>query len=103
GLRRQFPRTNIFVSTTTVAGYALAQEKLSGDAQGVFYAPIDYVWAVRRVLRTLQPSLVLIAETEIWPNLFREVKRTRAGLAVLNARISDRALPRYRRWRWLFH
>ncbi len=102
GLRREFPRTKFFVSTATVAGRSLANEKLSALANGVFFAPVDYVWAVRRVLRTLQPSLVLIAETEIWPNLFREVKRTGAGLAILNGRISDRALPRYRAWNWLF-
>jgi 3-deoxy-D-manno-octulosonic-acid transferase len=101
-LRREFPRTNLFVSASTVAGRALAREKLAGLAEGVFYAPVDYVWAVRRVLRTLQPSVVLIAETEIWPNLFREVKRTGAGLVIVNGRISDRALPRYRRLRWFF-
>jgi 3-deoxy-D-manno-octulosonic-acid transferase len=102
GLRREFPRTKFFVSTSTVAGRSLANQKLPALADGVFFAPIDYVWAVRRVLRTLQPSLVLIAETEIWPNLFREVKRTGASLAILNGRISDRALPRYRAWSWLF-
>ena len=50
----------------------------------------------------LQPSVVVVAETEIWPNLFREVKRTGAGLAIVNGRISDRAFPRYRRLRWFF-
>ncbi len=102
GLRRELPRTRIFVSTSTVAGRALAGEKLAALADGVFYAPVDYVWAVRRVLRALKPSLVVIAETEIWPNLFREVKRTGAGLAIVNGRISDRALPRYRAWSGLF-
>ena len=102
GLRRNFPRTRIFVSTSTLAGHALGKEKLAAIAEGVFYAPADYVWAVRRVLRTLQPSLVLIAETEIWPNLFREVNRTGAGLAIINARISDRAWPRYQALAWFF-
>lgn len=62
---------------------------------GVFYAPIDYVWCVRRVLRKLQPALVVILETEIWPNIYAEVKHTGAGLAVVNGRVSDRTLPRY--------
>ncbi|PWU12434.1 MAG: tetraacyldisaccharide 4'-kinase [Terriglobia bacterium] len=100
--RGRFPKTRIFVSATTLAGYSLAREKLGGLVDGVFYAPVDYVWAVRRVLRTLQPSLVLIAETEIWPNLFREVKRTGAGLAILNGRISDNAFGRYCRWTGFF-
>ena len=57
---------------------------------------------MRRVLRTLKPALVVVAETEIWPNLFREVRRTGAGLAIVNGRISDRALPKYLRLRRVF-
>ena len=101
-LRGEFPRTRIFVSTSTLAGRATAGEKLANLADGVFYAPVDYVFAVRRVLRTLRPSIVAIAETEIWPNLYREVKRTGAALTLVNARISDTAFPRYLRWRRLF-
>ncbi len=102
GLRAAFPRTRLFVSTGTLAGYATAQAKLDGVVDGVFFAPMDYVFAVRRVLRSLRPAVVLVVETEIWPNLFRESQRTGAGLAVLNGRISDRAFPRYRRWAWWF-
>ncbi len=97
GLRAAFPRSPVFLSTATVAGYAAARQKLGGVASGVFYAPVDTVWAVRRVLRALRPSVVVVAETEIWPNLFRETKRTGAALAIVNGRISDRAFPRYRR------
>ena len=101
-LRGEFPRTRIFVSTSTLAGRAAAGDKLGALADGVFYAPVDYVFAVRRVLRALRPSAVVIAETEIWPNLFRETKRTGAALALVNGRISDRAFARYLRWRGLF-
>ena len=101
-LRAEFPRSGLFVSTSTLAGRATAGEKLRGIADGVFYAPVDYVFAVRRVLRALQPSVVVVMETEIWPNLFREVKRTGAGLAIVNGRISDRAFPRYRPLGWFF-
>ncbi|HUP02473.1 MAG TPA: tetraacyldisaccharide 4'-kinase [Bryobacteraceae bacterium] len=102
GLRQALPRTPAFVSTTTLAGRAMAEEKLTGLAQGVFYAPVDYAFAVRRVLRALRPSVVAIAETEIWPNLIHETRRTGAAVTILNARISDRALPRYLRFRWFF-
>ena len=101
-LRSELPRTRLFVSTATLAGRATAAQKLGALCDGIFFIPVDYVCAVRRVLRLLKPSVVLIAETEIWPNLFREVKRTGASLAIVNGRISDRAFPRYRRWRWLF-
>ncbi|HUI54086.1 MAG TPA: tetraacyldisaccharide 4'-kinase [Bryobacteraceae bacterium] len=101
-LRPEFPNSRLFVSVSTLAGHATAGEKLRGLADGVFYAPVDYVFAVRRVLRALQPSVVVVAETELWPNLFREVKRTGAALTLVNGRISDRAFPRYRLLRWFF-
>jgi 3-deoxy-D-manno-octulosonic-acid transferase/tetraacyldisaccharide-1-P 4'-kinase len=101
-LRAAIPNVPVYVSCTTLAGRELAGEKLAGIANLVFFAPVDYVWAVRRVLRTLRPRLVLIMETEIWPNLWNETKRCGAGLLVVNGRISDRAYPRYREFRWLF-
>ncbi len=96
-LREAYPRSPLYVSVGTLAGYRTARSRLEGVAAGVFFAPLDYAFAVRRVLRRLLPSVVAVAETEIWPNLFREVKRTGAGLLIVNGRISDAALPRYQR------
>lgn len=101
-LRAEFRHAPLFVSTATLAGRAAAREKLGGIVNGIFYAPIDHVFAVRRVLRTLRPAMVLIVETEIWPNLFREAKRAGCAVAILNGRISDRTERRYRRMRWFF-
>ena len=101
-LRAERPSVQLFVSTTTLAGRATAEQKLADLADGVFYAPIDYRSIVRRVLRQLRPSLVVVLETEIWPNLYREAKRSGASLLIVNGRISDRALPRYRRRSWFF-
>ena len=100
-LRARLPRSPVFVSVSTLAGYETANQKLR-DLAFVFYAPLDYVFAVRRVLRTLRPSLVMVMETEIWPNLFREAQRIGSGLLLINGRISDRAFGRYRAWRWFF-
>ncbi len=101
-LRVEFPQAPLFMSTATLAGRATAREKLADIVTGVFYAPMDYAFAVRRVLRTLRPALVVIVETEIWPNLFREAKRAGCALVILNGRISDRTERRYRRQRWFF-
>ncbi len=101
-LRAERPSVQLFVSTTTLAGRATAEQKLHGLADGVFFIPLDYGSCVRRVLRQLRPSLVVVLETEIWPNLYREVKLSGASLLVVNGRISDRALPRYQRWSWFF-
>ena len=95
-LRKQYPKAPIFVSCTTVAGRELAENKLASLVDGLLYAPVDYVRPVRRILRKLRPALVVILETEIWPNFWREVKRSGAALAVVNGRMSDRAFPRYR-------
>ena len=86
----------IYLSTTTLAGRALAEQKLARTIEGIFYAPIDYTFAVRRVLRRIRPAVVVILETEIWPNLYRQVKLAGCGLLIVNGRISDRAFPRYR-------
>jgi 3-deoxy-D-manno-octulosonic-acid transferase len=101
-LRAGFPNSSLFVSTSTLAGRATAGDMLGGLADGIFYAPVDYVCIVRRVLRMLKPSVVVIAETEIWPNLWRETRRTGAAIAIVNGRISDRAISRYRKLAWFF-
>ena len=101
-LRRRFPSAPLFVSTTTATGQQMALEKLGGCVDGVFYTPLDLSFAVRRVLRRLRPRLVIVAETEIWPNLFRETKRTGAGLLLVNGRISDQSAASYRRFRFFF-
>jgi 3-deoxy-D-manno-octulosonic-acid transferase len=101
-IRERSPSIPLYVSVTTVAGREIAEERLSGLADGMFYAPIDYAFAVRRVLARIRPAAVVILETEIWPVLYREVQRAGCGLLIVNGRISDRAFPRYRRWRFFF-
>jgi 3-deoxy-D-manno-octulosonic-acid transferase len=101
-LRAAQPYAPIYVSTTTLAGRAVADERLRGLAAGVFYLPIDYGFAVRRVLRAIRPNVLVILETELWPTLFRTVTRAGCQLLIVNGRISDRAWPRYRRLRWFF-
>jgi tetraacyldisaccharide 4'-kinase len=92
----------MYVSTTTLAGRDAAEQRTEGLARGVFFAPLDYRFIVRRVLRRIRPAVVVVLETEIWPNLYRESKRAGAGLLIVNGRISDRTLPRYRAWKRVF-
>jgi 3-deoxy-D-manno-octulosonic-acid transferase len=100
-IRERSPGTPLYVSVTTVAGRDIAEERLRGSVDAIFHAPIDYAFAVRRVIERVRPSVIVILETEIWPVLYREAKRGRCGLVIVNGRISDRAFPRYRRWRFL--
>lgn len=91
------PSTRIFLSTTTAAGQKLARER-HGE-ENVFYFPLDFALAIRPYLKRLCPRLVVLAETEFWPNFLRLAKGSGAKVAVVNARISDRSYRGYRRWR----
>ena len=100
-LKRRLPQRRIFISTTTDTGQALARKKFG--AESVFYFPMDFGFAIRPYLRALQPEMIVIAETEFWPNFLRLAHGSGASVAVVNARVSDRSWPGYRRWRGLLH
>lgn len=101
-LRERYPLAPVYVSVTTVTGRRVAEQRLAGLCDGIFYAPLDFCFAVRNTLRRIRPLVLVILETEIWPNLYHEVKKTFAGLMIVNGRISARAEPRYLRARWFF-
>jgi 3-deoxy-D-manno-octulosonic-acid transferase len=91
----KMPGRKVVVSTTTAAGGAVAAQGLSADR--LFVAPFDFPWAVASVLDALQPSAVVLMETELWPNLIRAARSRGIPVAVVNGRISTRSFPRYRR------
>jgi 3-deoxy-D-manno-octulosonic-acid transferase len=97
-MRWVFPQHRIVISTTTDTGQELARKRFGDD--NVFYFPMDFAFAIRPYLSSLRPELVVLAETEFWPNFLRLAHASGARVAVVNARISDRSLPRYHRFRW---
>jgi 3-deoxy-D-manno-octulosonic-acid transferase len=99
-LKDKYPDREIFVSTTTATGQALARQRFGEER--VFFMPLDFGFAVRPYLNALQPQLLVLAETEFWPNLLHLAGKRGIALATVNARISDRSFPRYRRFRWFF-
>jgi 3-deoxy-D-manno-octulosonic-acid transferase len=99
-LERNYPERPVFLSTATATGQRLGRERF-GDSR-VFYVPLDLGASVRAYLNRLRPSLLILAETEFWPNLLRLARKRGARVAIVNARISDRSFPRYRRFRWFF-
>jgi 3-deoxy-D-manno-octulosonic-acid transferase len=82
----------VVVSTTTSTGQALARERFG--AERVFYYPLDFAWAARAYLRTLQPKLLVLMESELWPRMLVECGRAMVSVAVVNARVSDRSYAR---------
>jgi 3-deoxy-D-manno-octulosonic-acid transferase len=99
-LKAKFPGRAVFVSTTTETGRRLARTRLQ-CADGIFYFPLDWIVPVRKALKSIQPALVIIMETEIWPNFLREAKRQRIPVIFANARISERSFARFKQWKFL--
>jgi 3-deoxy-D-manno-octulosonic-acid transferase len=93
--RQQRPDWEVVISSTTQAGCQLAQ-RVFADLT-VFVWPLDFTWAVRRALRRVRPSLVVLAELELWPN-FLAVAGPQLPVAVINGRLSSRS---FRGYAWL--
>jgi 3-deoxy-D-manno-octulosonic-acid transferase len=92
----EFPSHALVVSTTTLTGQRVARDVFRQEAAAVIYFPFDWAWAVRRSLRAVNPSVVLIMETELWPNFLRECRERGVPAAVVNGRLSERSFRRYR-------
>jgi 3-deoxy-D-manno-octulosonic-acid transferase len=95
-LLEKYPAHALVVSTTTVTGQRVAREVFRNEAASVFYFPFDWAWTVRRALRQIQPSVVLIMETELWPGFLRECRRRQIPVAIINGRLSERSFRRYK-------
>ena len=95
GLRREYPEAILILSNVTETGRKIAA-KIEEIDHFVFF-PFDLRWIVRKVFNIIQPSLIILVETEIWPNFVLEAKDRKIPIILVNGRISDRSFPRYRR------
>jgi len=93
-LRQAYPGACLLVSNTTETGHSVARSLTEVDL--CLFFPFDLSFVVRRVLRRIQPALVVFVDTEIWPNFARIAGRRGIPLVLANGRISDRSFPRYR-------
>jgi 3-deoxy-D-manno-octulosonic-acid transferase len=96
-LQQQYPAKTITVTCTTPTGSATIASRFGSSVQHC-YLPLDYPGAVRRFLKTLQPALLVILETELWPNLLNSCAKQGVPVAVVNARLSARSAKGYRRF-----
>jgi 3-deoxy-D-manno-octulosonic-acid transferase len=95
-LQARFPDFAIAVSTTTRTGQELARDIFKNDAQKIFYFPFDWRWTVRRTLKAVRPSAVVILETELWPAFLRECSNQQIPVTIVNGRLSGQSFRRYR-------
>lgn len=86
----------IVISTTTLSGNVLARKKYSQVCKVIFF-PLDISFIIKRVIRKIRPCIFIAVETELWPNIFRRLKRKNIPIVVINGRISDAAFKRYRK------
>jgi 3-deoxy-D-manno-octulosonic-acid transferase len=95
-LKLRYPQLRLVVSTTTATGQKLARERID-FADAIFYFPLDWKGPVRRALAATGASIVVIVETEIWPNFLRECRRAQVPVVFVNGRLSERSFRGYRR------
>jgi len=106
------PDLRLVISTTTRTGQQLARERFDSDRvqmensaqvpSRVFYYPLDFAWIVRLYLKALKPRALVLVESELWPRMLVEAERAGIPVIVVNGRISNRSLPRYRALRRLW-
>ena len=99
-LHSRYPGSSIALSTIREQGLARARELLGAGA-AFFFAPLDLVGPTRKALQTIRPDILVLLETEIWPNLIVGSRRTGARIVIVNGRISPRSIRRYRKVRSL--
>jgi len=99
-VKTRHPDWEIAFSSLTGTGLRQAREKLK-DADPIFFVPLDFRGPVRRVLCRLNPDLLVLAESELWPNLLHEARRRTKGVLVINGRMSERAFGKYLRFKSL--
>ena len=98
GIRKRFPDHLLVISTITLTGQNLAHEIFGNDVARVFYFPFDWRWTVRRALKAIKPSAVLVMETEIWPGFLKECRTAHIPVSIVNGRLS---LKSFRRYGWI--
>lgn len=92
-LHRRHPTSQVIVSTVTETGREAVEQRLAGVATHC-YAPLDFPWAVSRAIARINPSLYVFVETELWPNLLRQLHRRGVPTVMVNGRLSSRSFAR---------
>lgn len=99
-IRTAFPSHQLVLSTTTVTGHRVCRNNIAGATDLVIYFPLDIPCILRRIFKLFSPRVILLMETEIWPNLIRQARRRKILLLLVNGRLSDKSFRRYLRARF---
>ena len=94
-IRRELPGIPILISVVTASGYAMANRIIT-DADSIIYFPLDLIWLSRKVIAKIRPRIFLLVETELWPNFLYAARELNIPVMMVNGRISDKSVNRYR-------
>src|SRR2546427_6817384 len=100
-LKTRYPAARVFVSTVTETGKETVLRRLAGQAEHLCF-PLDFRWSVRSALQTVRPNLIVVVETEFWPNFLCEAAARRIPVILVNGRLSTDSFAGYRRLRPFF-
>ncbi len=90
-IRREQPEVTINVTTNTISSGLVAKKQLPQGIQHLYF-PLDYRWAVKRLIKNIKPKAVFVVETELWPNLYTELHKQQVPLVIINGRVSEKTL-----------
>jgi len=97
GLKRTCERKDLYFSVSTLTGFEVAEKQLKEDVGALFFFPYDLIFSVKQVVEKINPALVIIVETDIWPNFMKAMERRKIPVVLVNARLSDRSFSHYKR------
>src|SRR2546427_3260145 len=100
-LKTRYPAARVFVSTVTETGKETVLRRLDGQAEHLYF-PLDFRWSVRSALQAVRPNLIVVIETEFWPNFLCEAAARRTPIILVNGRLSTDSFAGYRRLRPFF-
>ncbi|MDU6785782.1 MAG: glycosyltransferase N-terminal domain-containing protein, partial [Veillonella sp.] len=94
-VKKEFPEAVVVVSVVTATGHAMAH-RIIPEAEGIIFFPLDLPYLTRKILHIIKPITILLVETEIWPNFLRIAESENIPVMMVNGRISDRSMKRYK-------
>jgi 3-deoxy-D-manno-octulosonic-acid transferase len=101
-LRRELDDRPLYLSVSTASAFSMARDRFATSCDGIFYFPYDVGFAVKRCFDAVDPALIVLVETDIWPGFLDDAHRRRIPCVLVNGRLSPESFKSYRRLRLLF-
>ncbi|MCX7982863.1 MAG: 3-deoxy-D-manno-octulosonic acid transferase [Syntrophales bacterium] len=100
-MKEMVPDIQLILSTTTETGQEMAR-RIGTEAKAIVFFPLDFPFVVSRVLEVVRPDVMVLTETELWPNFLYTCQRHKIPVILVNGRISERSFRRYRATKWFW-